>query len=67
MISICFDVIGVIKESRHQQEADKTVEATLRDMEKINEAIDERGLPLRIDNYGGSDVWTFEDKSTMKV
>ena len=41
------------KDSRHQQEADKTVEATLRDLEKIEEALDEHGLPLRVDNYGG--------------
>ncbi len=55
------------KDSRHQQEADKTVEATLRDLEKIEEVLDEHGLPLRVDNYGGSDVWTFDDKTTMKV
>ena len=55
------------KDSRHQQEADKTVEATLRDIEKIQEAVDEHGLPLRVDNYGGSDVWTFDDKHTIKI
>ncbi len=55
------------KDSRHQQEADKTVEATLRDIDKIEEALDEHGLPLRVDNYGGSDVWTFDDKTTIKV
>ena len=45
----------------------QTNNPTLRDIEKIEEALDDHGLPLRVDNYGGSDVWTYDDKTTLKV
>ena len=62
-------VMGTRKDSRHQQEADKTVEATLRDIDKIEAALDEHGLPLRVDSYGdgNTNTWTFDDNTKIEI
>ncbi len=50
-----------------QKEIDQIIAACLSDMEKIKSAIAEHGLPLRVDNLSGENVWIFDDKTTLRV
>ena len=54
-------------QNKNQKEIDQIIAACLSDMDKIKGAIDEHGLPLRVDNYSGANVWTFNDKTTLKI
>ncbi len=53
--------MGKKKVSRHQEEADKTVEAVKQNLDKLDAALDEHGTPLRVDNYGGKNVWKYDN------
>ncbi len=53
--------------NRHQKEIDLIIAAYINDKEKIKNAIAAHGLPLRMDNYSGVNVWTFDDKTTLKA
>ena len=53
--------------NRHQKEIDAIIAAYINDKEKLKGAIEAHGLPLRVDNYSGVNVWTFDDKTTLQV
>ena len=54
-------------QNRLQQEIDLVIAAYLNDREKIKSSIEAHGLPIRMDNFGSGNVWTFDDKTTLKA